>query len=96
MLTRAPIRLYDQEKIRNHSGRILRDAIQAEWSMRHLQFAAARWEATAYRSPHATGEVRGLLCIDSNTTLGRMKDDTKLLLSAIEYLQKSEEEHAVQ
>ena len=37
---------------------------------------------------HKTGEVRGLLCSDCNTGLGKFKDNPELLLSAIRYLQK--------
>ncbi len=35
---------------------------------------------------HATGEVRGLLCDSCNVLLGRAKDDTGILQSAINYL----------
>ena len=35
---------------------------------------------------HQTGEVRGLLCDDCNTALGKFKDDPSLLAKAITYL----------
>lgn len=35
---------------------------------------------------HATGAIRGLLCIDCNNLLGRAADDTDILYRAIEYL----------
>lgn len=35
---------------------------------------------------HATGEVRGLLCVGCNTALGSMKDNEEHLLAAVEYL----------
>lgn len=35
---------------------------------------------------HKTGKVRGLLCHNCNTALGHFKDDTKILKTAIEYL----------
>ena len=37
---------------------------------------------------HATGQVRGLLCVPCNTTLGNMKDDPALLRVAAEYLDR--------
>ena len=36
---------------------------------------------------HATGKIRGLLCISCNNGLGRFKDDPKLLIKAAQYLQ---------
>ena len=35
---------------------------------------------------HDTGQVRGLLCMSCNTALGGFKDNTKTLLSAVNYL----------
>lgn len=35
---------------------------------------------------HVTGKTRGILCADCNFLLGNAKDDTSILLSAIEYL----------
>ena len=35
---------------------------------------------------HATGRVRGLLCMDCNTSIGKMQDSPELLLRASEYL----------
>ncbi len=37
---------------------------------------------------HTTGKVRGLLCAECNTTLGRVKDSIEILQSAIAYLEK--------
>lgn len=37
---------------------------------------------------HETGEVRGLLCVQCNTAIGKFKDDRNLLLSAVRYLDK--------
>jgi len=39
---------------------------------------------------HTTGKIRGLLCSNCNTSLGRMKDSKQLLQKAIEYLEKTE------
>lgn len=39
---------------------------------------------------HTTGEVRGLLCSSCNKMLGMFKDDPNTMVSAIEYLAKSQ------
>ncbi len=36
---------------------------------------------------HKTGAIRGLLCSDCNTGIGKLKDDPKVLRSAIQYLE---------
>jgi hypothetical protein len=40
---------------------------------------------------HTTGKVRGLLCWNCNTSLGKMKDSIEHLQNAIDYLKKSRE-----
>jgi len=37
---------------------------------------------------HVTGKVRGLLCHNCNRALGLLKDDPKVLLNAVDYLNK--------
>lgn len=39
---------------------------------------------------HKTGKIRGLLCNECNTALGRLGDDVKGLNRALKYLKKSE------
>lgn len=38
---------------------------------------------------HSTGEVRGLLCSSCNVGIGHLKDDTSILASAINYLNRT-------
>lgn len=40
---------------------------------------------------HATGRIRGLLCSDCNTGIGKLKDDVKILQNAIQYLSNPKE-----
>lgn len=39
---------------------------------------------------HVTGKVRGLLCFNCNTVLGKVYDETKTLARMIEYLSKKD------
>lgn len=47
------------------------------------------WGSMAVDHDHTNGEIRGLLCFDCNTVLGKMKDDPALLRRAAEYLESS-------
>ena len=40
---------------------------------------------------HSTGKVRGLLCFDCNTGIGKLKDDYELVYKAYRYLKFAEE-----
>jgi len=39
---------------------------------------------------HSTGRIRGLLCSDCNTGIGKLKDDVTILQNAIRYLASQE------
>lgn len=43
-------------------------------------------KALAVDHCHKSGGIRGLLCSDCNTGIGKLKDDPKVLLAAIQYL----------
>jgi hypothetical protein len=45
---------------------------------------------------HKTGKVRGILCFGCNIGIGHLKDDIKLLKSAIKYLETAENEEGQQ
>lgn len=36
---------------------------------------------------HATGKVRALLCLDCNTGIGKLREDTSILARAIDYIE---------
>ena len=40
---------------------------------------------------HATGKIRGLLCNACNTSLGKLKEDTKIMQKLIEYVKEHNE-----
>jgi len=42
---------------------------------------------------HKTGAIRGLLCSDCNTGIGKLKDDPTILQSAIQYLTSRHPNH---
>lgn len=47
-----------------------------------------RLKALAVDHHHGSGKIRGLLCSDCNTGIGKLKDDPKILFAAAEYLRK--------
>lgn len=49
----------------------------------------SEWGQLAVDHNHDTGAVRGLLCFNCNTSIGKMGDDPKLLRRAAEYLEES-------
>ncbi len=47
------------------------------------------WGKLAVDHNHDSGEVRGLLCFNCNTSIGKLNDDPALLRRAAEYLEES-------
>jgi predicted transcriptional regulator YheO len=48
------------------------------------------WRSLSVDHCHKTGKVRGLLCQNCNTSLGKFQDNIQILMRAIEYLKKFE------
>ena len=53
------------------------------------QKRSGKVKSLAVDHDHKTGAVRGLLCSDCNTGIGKLKDDCAILDSAIRYLKGS-------
>ena len=56
---------------------------QPETATRH-----GRIKALAVDHDHINGNVRGLLCADCNTGIGKLKENRDIMVSAIRYLDK--------
>lgn len=54
-----------------------------------------RVKALSVDHNHQTGAVRGLLCSDCNTGIGKLKENRNILLSAIQYLDKHSDKEEV-
>jgi hypothetical protein len=52
-------------------------------------------KALAVDHNHQTGKVRGLLCSDCNTGIGKLKEDRNIFVSAIRYLDKHSDKEKV-
>lgn len=52
-----------------------------------FQLGGRRWGKTAIDHDHKTGEIRGVLCHNCNTGIGKLQDSVELLEKAIIYLQ---------
>jgi len=52
-------------------------------------------KALAVDHDHKSGKVRGLLCSDCNTGIGKLKENRNIFLSAIKYLDKYSDQRQV-
>jgi hypothetical protein len=52
------------------------------------QYRQGKLRALAVDHNHTTGKIRGLLCSDCNTGIGKLKEDLNVLQRAIDYLKK--------
>jgi len=50
------------------------------------QKRGGKLKALSVDHSHITGAIRGLLCSDCNTGIGKLKDSTEILMNAVEYL----------
>jgi len=73
--------LDDYNRMLEAQGGVCAICKQAETHMRN-----GRLKALAVDHSHKTGAIRGLLCSDCNTGIGKLKDDPEVLRSAIRYL----------
>ena len=60
-----------------------------------VEVRAGKSKSLSVDHNHTTGKVRGLLCSACNKAIGLLKDDRKVLLSAIQYLDKHSETNVV-
>lgn len=78
LLKKFGISLVESEKILNNQGGVC--------AICHQLISDARGYSPHVDHDHISGMVRGILCFSCNVGLGVFKDDPKLLLSAIRYL----------
>lgn len=57
----------------------------------HVHGTTKKVQPLSVDHDHATGRVRGLLCHACNITVGTSREDIRILLATIEYLQEHEE-----
>lgn len=76
------ISLEEYEKMLSEQNGVCAICIKPETHKRN-----GKLKALAVDHNHKTGAIRGLLCSDCNTGIGKLKDDPEVLRSAIRYLE---------
>lgn len=74
--------LSEYDKMLKSQGGVCAICNEPETHMRN-----GKTKALAVDHDHKTGKIRGLLCSDCNTGIGKLKDDPSVLRSAIRYLE---------
>lgn len=69
--------------------KIPREKIIELWSKENCDLCGEYMKKKNIDHCHKTGIVRGVLCTNCNTALGKLKDDIYLLRKAIKYLKQS-------
>ena len=59
----------------------------------HIRRKNSRPIALAVDHNHETGKIRGLLCINCNSGIGKLGDSITMLKKAIKYLEETDEDH---
>ena len=98
---RAENRKVLQDKERQRRFGITRNEYAELFHKQNGKCAICQREETATRNGtvkslavdhcHSSGKIRGLLCADCNTGIGKLKDDVKILQNAIQYLSNPKE-----
>lgn len=83
LLSRFEISMQDYNNMLSAQGGVCAICKQPETHKRNDKV-----KALAVDHHHGTGKVRGLLCSDCNTGIGKLKDSPDVLQSAIDYLRK--------
>jgi hypothetical protein len=78
---RFNLSLEDYNKMLDAQGGKCAICLQPETQKR-----AGKLKALSVDHSHITGAIRGLLCSDCNTGIGKLKDSTEILMNAVEYL----------
>lgn len=83
----------EQVKSRNNKAKIKRDfGLTVDEYKKYFEIANYKCEICnsglrlSLDHNHATGKIRGVLCMNCNTALGHVKDDIKILEGLIEWL----------
>jgi hypothetical protein len=78
---RFNLSLEDYNKMLDAQGGKCAICLQPETQKR-----GGKLKALSVDHSHITGAIRGLLCSDCNTGIGKLKDSTEILMNAVEYL----------